>query len=73
MGRIVITKTACKIDTESKTITCEPEWIQDGHKVKAAEPTVLRLDGGRAQIVNEGSAPPEVIDTIMKRIEKRIL
>lgn len=73
MGKIIITKSNCVLNKENNTIECRPEYIDNGHRVRVINPLVLEIDGGSARVIREGDARPEVIDALLKRIEKKIL
>jgi len=65
---------SCKIDMERGEIVCEPIIKKGGIEYGSPRPMIFKIEEkGRVLIVDDGGATPELIDKVIKHIEKHVL
>ncbi len=64
-------KTHCK--DEDGILVCRPEYVKGKKRYVVKEPIKFKLESGRARIIDEGDADPEVIRRTAKHIQENAL
>jgi glutamine phosphoribosylpyrophosphate amidotransferase len=65
---------SCKADKTNESgrtiLTCQPQMEKNGRIIKSPSPVEIHLEGRRAILVDDGGASTELLDKLIKHVEK---